>query len=503
MNEPARVGVIASQEVTEIIQIVLNRHGQVAPLVWPVADPSLIEAPDLIVCEIEDHSQAAAFHGEIKKYWPEATVVSFENQMPSATDIGVGSLLGASRAAGYLGHLNIDDAALQLPIFLRYAEQRRVADQRAHQIVHLKRLLSASVRMQASLDRPTVAQAILSECGQWVNADNWQLYAVSDDRKFIELLGTEGVRIKPLSLTLMMDGDGIIERILESGEQLVLPLQRLELTDDEFEAENASDSRNVSQAHSAGDVGSDIINDGRKDLGKDAGPEPGNPEGVVLHLPLVSDDQVIGVVLATRMAADAVFTREETSRLLRISPFAASALKNATKFACAERLYMQDDLTTLRNSRFLRQFLDNEFRRVRRYGGQVAVIFIDLDGFKEVNDQHGHRVGSETLKVTAGLLLESVRDTDVVTRYGGDEFTIILPNTSADNAVVTAERIRQKLADHVFSDGDKTFRLTASFGIAAYPDCAAQSYVDLLEKADFAMYEAKADHKNNVKLASS
>jgi diguanylate cyclase (GGDEF)-like protein len=211
---------------------------------------------------------------------------------------------------------------------------------------------------------------------------------------------------------------------------------------------------------------------------------------------------MVGVAEVVRSEQASSFNEADRQALSDLVPMASSALFNAAQFARAERLYMQDDLTQLYNSRYLRQFLENEIRRAKRYGNPVAVIFIDLDGFKQVNDTFGHRVGSETLREVGRLLANSVRDTDVVARYGGDEFTIVLPETSAEKAMITADRVRRRIAEWEFrGGGEQTFHLTASFGIAAFPEHPAASAADLLEKADLAMYEAKAANKNNVRLA--
>jgi transcriptional regulator with GAF, ATPase, and Fis domain len=114
-----------------------------------------------------------------------------------------------------------------LPIFLRYAEQRRVADQQSHQLLQLKKLLDASNRMHSSLDQQRVAVEILSEFSQWVKADSWHLYVVSDDENYMELIGSEGIRVKPPSLTLRTNGPGVIERVWQQGEMVVLSQMEL------------------------------------------------------------------------------------------------------------------------------------------------------------------------------------------------------------------------------------------------------------------------------------
>ena len=119
------------------------------------------------------------------------------------------------------------------------------------------------------------------------------------------------------------------------------------------------------------------------------------------------------------------------------------------------------------------------------------MIFLDLDGFKEINERFGHLVGNTVLKEVAELLQDSIRETDVVTRFGGDEFTIVLPETPTEDAVPVARRIRERIEDHVFSAVSEPVHISASFGIATYPD-HAPSKLDLVEAADLAMYRAKS-----------
>jgi diguanylate cyclase (GGDEF)-like protein len=180
----------------------------------------------------------------------------------------------------------------------------------------------------------------------------------------------------------------------------------------------------------------------------------------------------------------------------------SAALANSVRIAEAEKLSQTDDLTKLHNARYLRQYLIAEVKRARRYGSTVAAIFFDLDDFKEVNDQYGHLVGSHILMEMATVILTGVRDTDIVARYGGDEFVVILPEADFEQAALVAERMREKIARHLFTGGrNLRLRLTASFGVASFPQ-HAQSPQQLIANADAAMYEAKAARKNCVRFAS-
>jgi len=221
----------------------------------------------------------------------------------------------------------------------------------------------------------------------------------------------------------------------------------------------------------------------------------------VIAVPLVSGERVLGVLEGVRDGAGArQFSATETKLLAALAIPVAAALANSVRIAEAERLSLTDDLTKLHNARYLRQFLVNEIKRARRYKTNVAALFLDLDDFKRVNDLHGHLAGSHALMEVASVILPSVRDTDCVVRYGGDEFVIVLPETGSDEAVQVADRIRAKIEQHQFTGGRRLkISLTASFGIAVFPEHAL-SPQQLIDCADTAMYRAKAADKNCIRV---
>ena len=180
---------------------------------------------------------------------------------------------------------------------------------------------------------------------------------------------------------------------------------------------------------------------------------------------------------------------------------AAAALDSAFKVKRAEALSVTDDLTHLYNSRYLNLVLRRETKRASRNGRPLSLLFIDLDGFKSVNDTYGHLFGSRALVEAAGVIRGSARETDVVARFGGDEFALVLPDTGGEGAFAVGERIRDRIAEYKFLAGDGLdIHLTASIGVATLPDVAA-SAEELVQAADKAMYQVKDSGKNGIQAA--
>ncbi len=228
--------------------------------------------------------------------------------------------------------------------------------------------------------------------------------------------------------------------------------------------------------------------------------------GAVLALPLSGRDRRVGALVA--------FDRAPASQKPKLAPRllqsvslllepAAMALDSALLLKRAEELSVTDDLTQLYNSRYLNLVLRRETKRASRSGRPLSLLFIDLDGFKGVNDTHGHLYGSRALVEASGLIRGSARETDVVSRFGGDEFAIVLPDTGGEGAYAVGERVRDRVAAHLFlADDGLNMHLTASVGVATLPDVAA-SADELVAAADKAMYAVKDSGKNGIQAASA
>ncbi|GAB4323311.1 MAG: GGDEF domain-containing protein [Candidatus Sumerlaeia bacterium] len=164
------------------------------------------------------------------------------------------------------------------------------------------------------------------------------------------------------------------------------------------------------------------------------------------------------------------------------------------------RLATRDALTGLYNRAFFNPTINFEFKRSKRYNRDLSLILFDLDHFKKVNDTYGHIVGDSVLKEVGRILLETLRSHDIPVRYGGEEFAIALIESTLDQAVACAERLRQLIERHEFSSGDSVFHITASFGVAFCHE-GVRTPEDLIKEADRALYYAKYAGRNNVKVS--
>ena len=312
--------------------------------------------------------------------------------------------------------------------------------------------------VNASLEPERVAEALLAQVAGWLPERRWTVVA-ADDPGGVRLLATRGV-------------PPAFEAAMRSIGQWVV-------------------------ANGADFAAADLAADTRL---------PDIRRGSVLGLPLACRGRVVGALIAfdrVRSAGEPKLSTAARAVLESALEPGALALENALRVQRAEALSVTDDLTSLYNSRYLSLVLRREAKRATRSGRPLSLLFLDLDGFKSINDTHGHLFGSRALVEAALVVKASARETDVVARFGGDEFALVLPDTGTDGAVAVAERVRERLAAHEFLQADGLrIRLTASVGVATLPD-VANTVEALIQAADKAMYRVKERGKNGICVAGS
>lgn len=220
-----------------------------------------------------------------------------------------------------------------------------------------------------------------------------------------------------------------------------------------------------------------------------------------IRLPLIARGKVIGALFLDS-ATPCSYGERELEFLVPLGEQLAIAIENARLFQEINRLAVTDELTGLFNHRHFYHQLEQEFRRAQRYHRPLSLIMLDIDHFKQYNDDNGHLAGDQLLRVIAGRLKSNMRGVDILARYGGDEFSIILPETDLGQARVQAERIRSAMERDPPSAqdpaGDKN--LTASLGVACLtPDI--HQVEELVRAADQALYRSKAAGGNHISLA--
>jgi diguanylate cyclase (GGDEF)-like protein len=226
-----------------------------------------------------------------------------------------------------------------------------------------------------------------------------------------------------------------------------------------------------------------------------------------ISLPLKFKEQIIGVLNLSDKKDQGIFTESDLELLTPLVSHFAALIQRSSTLAMTEtleRLSVTDPLTELFNRRFLDKRIEEELNRSLRHSLHLTVIIVDLDSFKTYNDLCGHLAGDKALKKVARILMREVREMDVVTRYGGEEFCILLPVTSKKESILVAERIRRGIENEKFS-GEENLplgRLTASIGIASFPE-DGNSPDMLIHAADMALYQAKAGGRNRISLAQS
>ncbi|MFZ0704113.1 MAG: sensor domain-containing diguanylate cyclase [Candidatus Korobacteraceae bacterium] len=219
----------------------------------------------------------------------------------------------------------------------------------------------------------------------------------------------------------------------------------------------------------------------------------------VVCLPVRSVHSVFGVIQL--LGIDMQVYEQNELFLRTIADYAAIAIDNAHAVRRIQELSITDDCTKLYNQRHLFTVLDEEVHRSARFGYQFSLLFLDLDHFKSVNDMYGHLVGSKLIALVGQCLRENLRLIDAAFRYGGDEFAILLPQTSRDSALYVARRIARAFHNRDWRPEENiSIRLRASIGIASYPHDASSSQ-DVVQRADELMYQVKQSGRDNIAVA--
>jgi len=216
----------------------------------------------------------------------------------------------------------------------------------------------------------------------------------------------------------------------------------------------------------------------------------------VISAPLMAKNALFGIILAMNDPQRRHFTEEDIHLLTVMANHAAIAFENYLLYKKLEMESITDGLTGIYNYRFLIRSIHLEIKRASRFGYPFSYLMMDVDNLKEYNDRYGHLSGSRALKDIAGVVTQSCREIDLVAKYGGDEFALLLPQTTLDGALRLGERILQAVREFTF-DGRREGLLTCSIGAAVYPD-DARTVETLIERADAALYAAKSKGKNNI-----
>jgi diguanylate cyclase (GGDEF)-like protein len=213
-----------------------------------------------------------------------------------------------------------------------------------------------------------------------------------------------------------------------------------------------------------------------------------------LVLPLISAGSALGVLVFAAQSPTA-FPDDDIPTLESVADICATSIQNAYYFARVEQLAYVDGLTGVFNRRLFERRIGEEIERAARYGSSLSIIMVDLDHFKRVNDEFGHLLGDEVLRQVSQIFQQALRKPDICCRYGGEEFVIILPETSGSKAIRVAEKLRNLVADYEFPGIPR--RITISAGVADFPRCGT-TRDEIVRAADDSLYLAKQAGRNCV-----
>jgi diguanylate cyclase (GGDEF)-like protein len=317
--------------------------------------------------------------------------------------------------------------------------------------------------LTSSLQLDQVLRTIMEKINEVLEPDTWSLLLMDPDKGelFFQIATGKGAEaLKDVRIKL---GQGLAGWVAQTGEAVVVP-------------DTANDERFFAQV------------DERTKMETRS----------IVAVPVRFRDHCLGVIELINCIGPEGFSNRDLALLEALADYAAIAIENARHVQRIHELTITDDCTSLYNARHLNFMLDTEIYRSHRYAFEFSLIFIDLDHFKNVNDTYGHLMGSKLLSEIGAAIKGKCRLIDLAFRYGGDEFVVLLPQTSKENAISVGRRLHKLIREWVWlKEPGLNVHITASVGVASYPS-DSRTKAELLHLADEAMYEVKNSTRDNV-----
>jgi diguanylate cyclase (GGDEF)-like protein len=420
---------------------------------------------------------APAFRERAPAFTTDRARIASQGFPAGTTSVGIFPLVAGERPLGALCVLDTplgeSEAALlgafcrQAALALSNARLREALSQRTREIERASRVRDRFAPLLAWDD---VVEAVLEEAVLLAGAREASLMLFDRAERTLKVWRARGPRSAVLRSITVAAGEGLAGRVAAEGRPLIIE---------------------------------DVERDAR--LGRPRRPRYRTASCLVV--PLTVRDRVIGVINLADKEADAAFSAEDLDAVLAVTAQAACALQRAAlhgRMTALREQAITDTLTGVANRRYLEMRLREEAGRARRHGSAFTLTMIDVDNFKPYNDREGHPAGDALLAAVARVIRGAARDSDLVARYGGDEFSVVSPETQVNEAMLQAERIREAVAHHPFhlpglpaSGG-----ITLSAGVAGFPSDTVDPE-SLIRAADAALYRAKGAGRNRVVRAGA
>ncbi|MBT9331261.1 sensor domain-containing diguanylate cyclase [Paracidobacterium acidisoli] len=318
--------------------------------------------------------------------------------------------------------------------------------------------------LTSALDLDSILRAIMQQMEQFFEPEQWSLLIMDEPRQELYYAVAVGHAEAEFRDVRVKVGEGLAGWVAEHGESLIVP----EVSQDPRFAEAVSDRR--FRIRSA------------------------------ICMPLRSRLRTLGVIQLFNCRLESL-TDYTISFLHVLCDYAAIAIENARAVERIQELTITDDCTGLNNQRHLYRMLEKESERAKQFGTPFSLIFIDLDHFKQVNDEYGHLIGSRLLAEFGQSLRSLVREVDSTFRYGGDEFIVLLPETGKEEARKTAQYLHERLRLRRYRVSERLqLQIRASFGVATWPE-DGRTVHEIIRAADAMMYLVKASTRDSVAVA--